>query len=100
MHPGWMRHVIVTAVEQDPEIAAFVRHDVEQVEKTGGTFTIHGTNEDGAWKSAADVVVNCLWEGRHRIDRALRPHRTSDWITRVKYGFMLDSAPGSRTCRR
>jgi glycine/D-amino acid oxidase-like deaminating enzyme len=96
VHPGWMRRVIVTAVEQDPEIAAFVRHDVERVEKTGGAFTIHGTNEGGAWKSAADVVVNCLWEGRHRIDGALRPHRPSDWITRVKYGFMLDSAPELR----
>ena len=96
VHPGWMRHVMVTAVEQDPEIATFVRHDVEQVEKRGGTFTICGTNIDGAWKSTADVVVNCLWEGQHRIDRALRRDRSPDWITRVKYGFMLDSTPELR----
>ncbi|MGH7400344.1 MAG: FAD-dependent oxidoreductase [Candidatus Rokuibacteriota bacterium] len=96
VHPGWMRHVMVTAVEQDPEIATFVRHDVEQVEKAGGTFTIFGKNMDGAWKTTADIVVNCLWEGKHRIDGALRRDRSSDWITRVKYGFMLDSTPELR----
>ena len=93
VHPGWMRHVIVTAVEENPAITPFVRHDVEHVEKTGPAFTIAGRNVNGAWTSSADVVVNCLWEGQHLIDKALHRDRSSDWITRVKYGFMLDATP-------
>ena len=93
VHPGWMRRVIVTAVEQDPEIAAFVRHDVEHVEQRGQTFTISGKNDEGRWKDTADIVVNCLWEGKHRIDKDVQRGQSPDWITRVKYGFNLDSTP-------
>lgn len=96
VHPGWMRKVIVTAVEQNPEITTFVRHDVEHVEKLDQTFTVSGKNMEGAWKSTADIVVNCLWEGKHRIDKELQRDQSSDWITRVKYGFLLDSTPQFR----
>ena len=93
VHPGWMRKVVVTAVEESPEIIPLVGHDVEHVEKRGQTFTISGKNEDGAWKSTADIVVNCLWEGKHRIDEELQRGQSADWITRVKYGFTLGSLP-------
>jgi glycine/D-amino acid oxidase-like deaminating enzyme len=96
VHPGWMREVIVGAVARDPEITPRLGHEVESVEPRGQGFLIHGTRADGTWKSTADVVVNCLWEGQHRIDRAVRPERPSDWITRVKYGFMLETPPALR----
>ncbi len=89
--PSWMRQVIVDAVKHDPEITAFLRHEIDHVEKTRQSFVIDGTNAHGAWKRTVDVVVNCLWEGRHRIDKALHSDSSSDWITRVKYGFMLNA---------
>lgn len=93
VHPGWMRKVIVTAVEQNSTITPLVRHDVEHVEKVGQTFAVSGKSKEGTWKSTADIVVNCLWEGKHRIDKELHRAQPSDWITRVKYGFTLDSTP-------
>lgn len=96
VHAGWMREVIVGAVEHDPEISIFTRHEVDSVVKAGTSFEVRGMNEDGTWKSTTDVVVNCLWEGKQRIDSMMYSHSDSDWITRVKYGFVLNSIPELR----
>jgi hypothetical protein len=37
--------------------------------------------------------VNCLWEGKQSIDQAIGLESSADWITRVKYGFVLDATP-------
>ena len=96
VHPGWMRQVIVAALGQCAEIVTCLQHDVEHVERAGRVFRISGRSGDVAWTSSADVVVNCLWEGQQRIDAAVQRQRGADWITRVKYGFMLDSTPALR----
>jgi hypothetical protein len=93
VHPGWMRSVIATAVEANPEITPLVRHDVERVEKIGQMFTISGQSMGETWKSTADIVVNCLWDGQPGMDKQMQRDRCSDWLTRVKYGFVLDSIP-------
>jgi hypothetical protein len=96
VEPDWMRDVIVAAVEECPDIGPVLGHEVEHVERVGQGFGIRGLSRGGAWKSAADVVVNCLWEGQQRIDAALGCERGADWITRVKYGFLLESTPALR----
>ena len=96
VHPGWMREVIVSAIERDQEITAFTGHQVDHVEHAKQSFVSGGTNAHGAWKTTTDIVVNCLWEGRHRIDNVMHANHVSDWITRVKYGFVLDSMPELR----
>jgi len=90
VHPGWMRGVIVAAVKQSPRITALLRHDVEHVEKVGQAFTISGVSAGETWRDTADVVVNCLWDGKPRVDRQLRHDEIRDWLMRVKYGFILE----------
>jgi glycine/D-amino acid oxidase-like deaminating enzyme len=93
VHPDWMRQLITEAVEDDPEISTALRHDIEQVERRGQSFVVGGSNGRGPWHDSADVVVNCLWEGRQKIDRALDVDTGRDCITRVKYGFLLEGPP-------
>jgi hypothetical protein len=93
VHPDWIRRLIMKAVQEDPEISTVLRHDIEHVERRGQSFVVEGSNGQGPWKCPADVVVNCLWEGRQKIDRALNVDTDRDWITRVKYGFLLEGPP-------
>jgi hypothetical protein len=93
VHPLWMRNLIVKAVEENQAIEIRTAHEIKSVERTSGGLTLFGTNAEGEWKSAADVVVNCLWEGKHRIDQSIGFGNGADWITRIKYGFILDGIP-------
>jgi hypothetical protein len=91
VHPGWMRDVIVNAVRCDHQIKAFTEHRIDHVDRTGRGFKVFGVDHTGTWNSSADVVINCLWEGKHRIDETLGLNHDPEWITRVKYGFVLQS---------
>lgn len=93
VHPGWMRNIIINAIKSNPDITTFLQHGIADVENANASFRIHGNNQNGRWKHTADIVVNCLWEGKQSIDRALGFEYSEDWITRVKYGFMLDATP-------
>lgn len=96
IEPSWLRRVIVDAVMQDPEITPRIRHRIDRVERSGRMFVVRGTHEGQAWRSCADIVVNCLWEDRHRVDASLGSPGSTAWVTRVKYGFMLESTPDLR----
>ncbi len=76
--------------------------DVREVKRRHGGFEICGHTRDGAqWTTEAEVVVNCLWEGRLLVDDMLgyapsRPH-----LHRLKYrliGSMKKSVPGLMSC--
>jgi hypothetical protein len=83
----------VKAIEDNPSITAYTKHGAEHVDRHFQSFEISGMNADGPWKRNADIVVNCLWEGKAQIDRALKMNHVDEWITRVKYGFVFDSTP-------
>lgn len=93
VHTGWMRETIVNAINADGDIQCFVSHAVHDVQKHKQSFFISGTNPSGSWTRNADIVVNCLWEGQQSIDRAVGFNIQTDWITRVKYGFVVKSNP-------
>jgi hypothetical protein len=88
-----MREIIVNAIKGEADIQTFISHTIDDVQKRNASFVIAGTNQSGQWTSTADVVVNCLWEGQQSIDRAAGFNAQKDWITRVKYGFVVKSIP-------
>lgn len=89
----WMQQTIVDAVSTDAHITCFLSHEIQGIDRRAQTFDITGANPYGTWTSNADIVVNCLWEGQQRIDQALGFSVQTDWITRVKYGFLMKSIP-------
>lgn len=93
VHTGWMRETIVNAINADRDIQCFVSHTIQDVQNHNQQFVIAGTNPSGAWTGNADIVVNCLWEGQQSVDQSVGFNVRTDWIIRVKYGFILKSIP-------
>jgi glycine/D-amino acid oxidase-like deaminating enzyme len=60
---------------------------VQGVERTAKGFVVSAETPDGgAGSHPADVVVNCLWDGRLAVDRTLGIEPPRPWIHRLKYG--------------
>ena len=79
------------AIGARPGIEALYGHCVKSVARTSGGFRIEGTTADGErWQRSADVVVNCLWNGRLEIDRQLEIGPRRAWIYRLKYRVLAD----------
>jgi len=93
VHPGWLREIIVNAIKSNPGITTFLQHEIIDVAKVNATFRISAKNLKETEKYTADIVVNCLWEGRQRVDSSVGLEYSGEWITRVKYGFILDATP-------
>jgi hypothetical protein len=96
VHPVWMRNLIVQAVERDVNIECYLNHDILEAGHRNGSISITGEHPGGSWAASADVIVNCLWEGRARIDQSIGIPDPGNWVTRIKYGFILDSVPAFR----
>lgn len=67
-----------------------LRHRVETVDRTaGGAYRIEGRDGNGErWSLDADVVVNCLWHGRMRLDAQLGLAPNRKWVHRLKYRLL------------
>jgi hypothetical protein len=64
-------------------------HDVRGVARTAAGFRLDGMRVDGGiWHREADLVVNCLWEGRLAIDRQLGLVPARPWVYRLKYRLL------------
>jgi hypothetical protein len=96
VHPGWMRSLIVQAVERHANITCYLNHEIQEVYNNVASISISGQHVTGSWSASADVVVNCLWEGRNQIDLTMGLPGSDKWVTRVKYGFVVDSIPQFR----
>lgn len=62
---------------------------VESAEHRPSGFRVEGTHTSGErWRRDADILVNCLWEGRLQLDAemGLRPPRP--WVYRLKYRLL------------
>lgn len=60
---------------------------VRHVERTSCGFTVDTCDADGCSQQlAADIVVNCLWDGRLAIDADLGIAPPRPWVYRLKYG--------------
>lgn len=86
--PAWLRTVIVGVVEKHPDISVVLNHAVLDVAKNHQSLIVSGQNGKASWMNLFDIVVNCLWEGRERIDQTVGLDGGSvEWTTRIKYGF-------------
>jgi hypothetical protein len=91
-----MRHVITSAIHRDPNIEARLNHRIDEVAENHQSLVVAGENGISAWNERVEIVVNCMWEGKARIDKRMGFQPDADWIMRVKYGFLLESTPELR----
>jgi len=83
------RRMIRTALARSSAIERCFGCSVESVIRTANGFRVEGSREGGTmWERHADIVVNCLWDGRLKVDEhmGIRPKRK--WVYRLKYRSM------------
>ena len=57
--------------------------------RTSAGFRLDGVQPDGcAWTREAEIVVNCLWEGRLALDHQLGVIPRRKWVYRLKYRLL------------
>lgn len=79
------RKLLVGVVEESQISCHFARR-VESVTRTAEGFSVEGVGRDSAgWILESDLVVNCLWEGRLKIDRGMGMEPDRPWVYRLKY---------------
>lgn len=68
-------------------VTKLYQHTIRSVERTPAGFRVGGERADGTtWQHDTEIVVNCLWEGRLKIDHAfLGTIPTRPWVYRLKY---------------
>jgi glycine/D-amino acid oxidase-like deaminating enzyme len=85
------RRILCASLEE--RIEMLPGHSVDSVVRTPGGFRVSGVTVDGeAWQREAGVVLNCLWDGRLKLDRELGLVPTRRWVYRLKYR-LLGSLP-------
>ena len=60
-------------------------HRVHAVDRRHGLLYVEGSSPGGAWKFAADQVVNALWGERLTVDRTAGLPVDPGWVHRLKY---------------
>jgi glycine/D-amino acid oxidase-like deaminating enzyme len=74
------------ALHAHPLIDTHYQHTVRGARRTADGFVVDGTRADGSvWRTAAPVVVNCLWEQRIGLDAQLGIAAEHPWVLRLKY---------------
>lgn len=80
-----------------PRITFHARKRVMSVGRNGDGYVADGSCAAGAatWQERADVVVNCLWEGRRLIDASVGLQDERTQMLRLKYRILgrLDALP-------
>jgi glycine/D-amino acid oxidase-like deaminating enzyme len=86
---GGFRRIMRAALARSNAIEPWFGCSVESVTRTAHGFHVEGSRTDGmTWESHADIVVNCLWGGRLKVDEqmGIRPQRK--WVYRLKYRLL------------
>jgi glycine/D-amino acid oxidase-like deaminating enzyme len=82
--PRRLRPILAAAVEAASSVATQYRHRVDRVERRRDDFVVHGRTPAGeSWRREADLVVNCLWADRLRVDEGLAPPPARRWVYRL-----------------
>ena len=77
---------LMVGVVDESEISLHFAHRVESVARTGEGFAVEGVGrESTAWTLESDAVVNCLWEGRLKIDKEMGIEPNRPWVYRLKF---------------
>lgn len=62
---------------------------VESVARTPSGFRAEGSTTAGeSWRQEADILVNCLWEDRLRLDETMGLRPSRPWVYRLKYRLL------------
>jgi glycine/D-amino acid oxidase-like deaminating enzyme len=83
------RRIMRAALARSGAIEPCFGCSVESVTRTAHGFRVEGSRADGmTWDRHADIVVNCLWDGRLKLDEhmGIRPERK--WVYRLKYRLL------------
>jgi hypothetical protein len=91
VNPRQLRTILSRAVQSTPLIETLYGHRVDGVVRTATGFLVEGGTGAGAgWKRTPDLVVNCLWSGRLRIDDQMGVPPRRRWVYRLKYRVLAD----------
>jgi len=94
--PLRVRTHLVAALDR-PAITFHGGRTIEAVQRVAGGFTVSGRDSDRqVVNHRADVVVNCLWDGRLAVDSTMGITPDRPWLYRLKYavhGTMPSAAP-------
>jgi hypothetical protein len=83
------REVPRAAVLASPLIQTCFGCEVQSVLRTPAGYRVQGVTSTGAsWTRDADLVVNCLWEGRLAIDAQMGLLPRRPWVYRLKCRLM------------
>jgi glycine/D-amino acid oxidase-like deaminating enzyme len=84
-----MRELLAARISAFREIQTRYGHYVRAIERTPEGFRMEGTREDGStWCETAEIVVNCLWDGRLELDSQLGISPTRPFVMRLKYRLL------------
>ncbi len=83
------RRVMLAAIARSGAIESCFNSSVESVMRTPQGFRVEGSRTDGTtWDRQADIVVNCLWDGRLKLDEHMGICPQRKWVYRLKYRLL------------
>jgi hypothetical protein len=92
------RQLVKARLETMPEIETRYGHHIETIERRSNGFYVQGSRTDGTrWDESAEIVVNCLWDGRLVLDQQLGITPRRAFVMRLKYRLLGELAPALRT---
>ncbi|ELS05105.1 FAD dependent oxidoreductase [Xenococcus sp. PCC 7305] len=86
-----LRELMRLSINNSDNIETLYQHKIESVKRIATGFYVEGvTFDDEPWQHQFDLVVNCLWEGRLKIDQQLGIVPKRSWVYRLKYRILAD----------
>ena len=83
------RHLVRSKLNHARRVERLYDHEIKSIERASAGFRVEGEAADGSpWKREADAVVNCLWEGRLKLDQQMGLMPRRDWVYRLKYRLL------------
>ncbi len=88
------RELVKARLAAFPEIRTRYGHRIETIERTPRGYCVQGTRADETrWNESAEIVINCLWDGRLALDQQLGLVPQRAFVMRLKYRVLADIAP-------
>ncbi len=85
------RELLRQHLHSSANIEILYRHRVESIDRTTSGFRVEGTGADGeTWKRDSESVVNCLWDGRLKLDEQMGVLPERRWVYRLKYRLFAE----------
>ena len=88
LHVDTLRQLMRSALHSWHEIEKLYEHTVESVVRTPTGFRVEGSGIDESWRREAGIVVNCLWDGRLKLDEEIGLAPGREWVYRLKYRLL------------